>query len=99
MAMAMATGSCCGLIWSGFLGGSGLQQQQLWASVRATPPKRPSPASGFLTVEATKSTRREDRTARHARIRKKVSLSPHFLFYMFMWCDYFETQIDKLDNF
>lgn len=67
-----SSGTCS--LWSAFLGGGG---QQLWASVAAAK-QRSSPSLSFVTVEAKAKTRREDRTARHIRIRKKVSHSLHF---------------------
>jgi hypothetical protein len=67
-----SSGTCS--LWSGFLGSGG---QQLRASVAAAK-QRTSPSLSFVTVEAKAKTRREDRTARHIRIRKKVSLSLHF---------------------
>ncbi|CAK7327465.1 unnamed protein product [Dovyalis caffra] len=65
-----SSGTCS--LWSGFLGSG---QQQLWASVAAAKQRtRLSPS--FETVEAKAKTRREDRTARHIRIRKKVEGTP-----------------------
>ncbi|KAJ6430851.1 hypothetical protein OIU84_018371 [Salix udensis] len=65
-----SSGTCS--LWSAFLGGGG---QQLWASVAAAK-QRSSPSLSFVTVEAKAKTRREDRTARHIRIRKKVDGTP-----------------------
>ncbi|KAL9390617.1 hypothetical protein Peur_019222 [Populus x canadensis] len=65
-----SSGTCS--LWNGFLGSGG---QQLRASVAAAK-QRTSPSLSFVTVEAKAKTRREDRTARHIRIRKKVEGTP-----------------------
>ncbi|KAJ9148035.1 hypothetical protein P3X46_030132 [Hevea brasiliensis] len=57
-------------LWSSFLGCG----QYLSASVATRP--NPTPAPSFVKIEANVRTRREDRIARHVRIRKKVEGTP-----------------------
>ncbi|EEF51299.1 50S ribosomal protein L18, chloroplastic [Ricinus communis] len=66
--MATAAASIC----SSFLG----YRQHLSASISARPNPTPIQPPRFLRIEANTKTRRENRTARHVRIRKKVEGTP-----------------------
>ncbi|ONI29696.1 hypothetical protein PRUPE_1G209300 [Prunus persica] len=62
-----------------FLGTAIASSQQLWLRpklVGVTTTLSPRPQSQSLVVEAKATTKREDRTARHIRIRKKVEGTP-----------------------
>ncbi|KAL6294066.1 50S ribosomal protein L18, chloroplastic-like [Prunus avium] len=62
-----------------FLGTAIASSQQLWLRpklVGVTTTLSPRPQSQSLLVEAKATTKREDRTARHIRIRKKVEGTP-----------------------
>uniref|UniRef100_A0A2P2IS83 Large ribosomal subunit protein uL18c n=1 Tax=Rhizophora mucronata TaxID=61149 RepID=A0A2P2IS83_RHIMU len=67
----MANGAAS--LWSGFLGYGG---QQLSALVGGRPRPRPTLCPNVVTIDAKARTRREDRTARHVRVRKKVEGTP-----------------------